>query len=597
MLHLLRANTRLILWIVVVAFVGFIILVWGADLQFNTQQQGFLGAVNGQGISHQDFQRRLTARLQDLRARGQREASFEEERAAVEQTWESMISEVLVAQEARKRRLPISDGEVVYWIRSNPPEPLRQDPAFTDSTGVFDVARYHEALAQAPEQFRWLEEYVRAQIPVTKLQQDILSGAKVSNAEVEGFVRERYEQMRGALVWVNPATFPGALTDVTEAEARTYYDAHPDEFRAEERVRLVVARVPKQSSPADEAEVLEEVRGYSGSIARGEATFADLAESFSQDAFAQNGGDHGRAELRAQMEPELANRVFSLAIGQMSEPFRIGDRVVLVRVAADTVIDGQPARRIATLERRIEPGADRLSELRDQVNDIHRQSARRGLATAATAVGAQVDTTTLLERGGFSPLLMEVREAVEFAFERPAGTVASPVETARDFVLYQVIDKRPAEVRPFEEVLPNARRQVLRTRQHEVARGKADSLLASFHASGDLTRAAQTVGLTVRNTDRFNRKGGIPGVARSPELVAAAFALAPGQVSDLIDTENGFFLVRADSLIAPAPEELQSHRTTARRTLEFERQTQLFQTWLAQVRAGADIEDHRQAAF
>ncbi len=597
MLQILRANTRIILWVIVVAFIGFIILVWGADLRFGSRRQGMLGTVNGQGISNQDFQRRLTARMQEIRSRGQRETSPEEERAAVDQTWESMVNELLIAQAAAKRGLPLSDGEVVYWVRSNPPEALRQEPAFTDSTGAFDVARYHEALRRAPEQFRWLEQYMRAQLPVTKLEQDVISAAKVSQAEVDTYVRDRYEQERASVVWVNPAAFPGVDLEVTEAQARAYYDAHPDEFQVDDRARLVVARVPKAASPEDEADVQDEVRGYSNSIARGEATFAALAESFSQDAFAEQGGDHGAARRRVEIEPELADRVFSVPVGQVSDVFRIGNRVLLVHVLADSTIEGQPARRFATIERRIEPGRDRLTEIRNQVQDIYKRAHHQGLAAAARAVQVKVDTTGFIERNGFSPQLGDVREAIDFAFEHPAGTLGNPVETSRDFVLYQVIERRKAEVLPIEEALPSARRLVQRSRQHELARAKADSLMAAYRSTGDIAAAARTVGLGVRDTQRFTRKGGIPGVTRDPEVISAAFSLPAGKVSNLIETKSGFFLVRADSLFSVTGPELERQRTAARRNLEFERQRQVFQNWLAELRADADVQDHRQAMF
>lgn len=595
MLQTLRDNTRIILWIIVIAFVGFIILVWGADLQFGSNRQGTLGTVNGFAISQQDFQRRVTAQLQQLRERSKREIGFDEERAAVEQTWEGMVNEILIAQEAHKNSLPLSDSEVIYWVRSNPPEVLQQEPAFTDSAGTFDPARYHEALRRAPEQFGWLEQYMRAQLPVTKLEQNVVSAAKVSQGEIDTYVRDRYEFMRASLVWVNQAALPAG--EASEIEARTYYDAHQDEFRTEERARLVVARVPKESSPQDEAEIREEVRGYVSSIARGEATFAQIAESFSQDAFAERGGDRGQPQRRSEIEPELADRVFSLPVGQVSEPIRIGERVLLVQVTADTLAGGEPARRFSTIERRIEPSPDRLTEIRDQVREIHRRAERQGLGTAAKAAGAKVDTTGLLEHNGFSPLLSDVREAVEFAFQNKAGTIQRPVETARDFVIYQVSERRDAEVLPFEEALPQARRQVMRERQHELARAKADSLMTAFRASGDLAAAARAVGLTVRDSQRFTRKGGISGVARDPELIAAAFALPARQVSDLIETQTGFALVRADSLFPVTGEDLEKQRATARQSLEYERQTQVLQAWILELRAEADIKDQREAAF
>jgi hypothetical protein len=260
-------------------------------------------------------------------------------------------------------------------------------------------------------------------------------------------------------------------------------------------------------------------------------------------------------------------------------------------------MEGKPARRFSTIERRIQAGADRLIELRTRVQEIHTRAEKSGLAAAGLAAGSKVDTTALFERNTFNPLLAGVREAAEFAFEHPAGTLASPVEDANDFVIYQVIERRDAELLPFDEVLPRVRRQVVRERQHELARAQAKSLLDAYQGSQNLAAAAKAVGLTVRDSNRFNRKSGITGVGRDPDLTAAAFALPAGTTSGLIETPSGFFLVRADSLFPVTGESLDRQRQTVRQNLERERQTQTFQAWLEELRARADIKDRREPVF
>jgi hypothetical protein len=70
-----------------------------------------------------------------------------------------------------------------------------------------------------------------------------------------------------------------------------------------------------------------------------------------------------------------------------------------------------------------------------------------------------------------------------------------------------------------------------------------------------------------------------------------------GTVSDLIETDNGFFIVRADSLFLTTAEEMDQQRPAARQTLERERQTQALQAWIEDLRSRAQIEDYRQRYF
>lgn len=598
MLQALRNSTKIIFWIVAVAFIGFIVLVWGADLRFGGNRQGTIGKVNGQVIPYSLYQRQLAADLQRVRARSDRPTQFEDERRVSEQTWESIVNEILISQEARKDALPVSDGEVVFWVKSNPPRELMQNPAFIDSTtGQFDIGRYQELLRRSPEQFRLYEAYTRAQIPATKLQQNVLSTAKVSNADVDAYVRDRFEAMRASFVWVDPSGYPTGSTEVSEAEARAYYDAHHDEFKSGPRARLVVVRLPKEPSPQDSTDAFDEVRGFASTIARGDATFAALAESFSQDAFAERGGDRGRPYRRAELEAELAERVFSTPVGQTSEPFTAGNRILLVQVAGDTLMNGEPARRFSSIERRIEPGADRMTELRTRAREINQEAGRGNLAAAGLAAQAKVDTTALFERASFSPLLMGLREAVDFAFEHPAGAIGRPVETATDFVIYQVLERRDAEALPLEEVQARVKRMVVRDRQKELARVKANALAAALAAGQPLEAVAKAEGLEVRDSGRFTRKGGIPAVGNDAGLLGPAFALPAASTSKLIETDKGFFVVRADSLFPVTGPELDQQRTSARMMLERERQNQVYEAWLKDLKTRADIEDHRETLF
>ena len=59
MMKQLRENTKVIIWLVVVAFVVTIFAVWGLDLQTSGvtgQGQGLVGKVNGVPVTPQTYQ-------------------------------------------------------------------------------------------------------------------------------------------------------------------------------------------------------------------------------------------------------------------------------------------------------------------------------------------------------------------------------------------------------------------------------------------------------------------------------------------------------------------------------------------------------------
>ncbi|HWN81194.1 MAG TPA: peptidyl-prolyl cis-trans isomerase [Candidatus Udaeobacter sp.] len=595
MLQALRNNTRTILWIVVASFVIFIILVWGADLKVGrSANRGVVGSVNGREIPFQLYQRQVSANLQNLRAQGQRQSTLEEERQTTEQTWKTLVDELLISEAAKKHALPVTDGEVVFWVKSSPPPQLAQNPAFLDSlTGRFDQARYEEMLRSSPEQFRWYEDLTRVQIPLDKLQRNVIASAKVSQGEVDAYIRDRYEQLRMSYLWVDPRRYPDPGAPVTPAEAKAYYDSHLDEFAAKERVKLLIARLPKTASSQDEASAMAEMTGYATTITRGEASFASLAESFSEDPFASAGGDRGRALRRQEIEPGLVERVFSAPLGQVTGPFRIDDRLLLMQVTGDTLIEKEPARRFATLERKIQPGADRMTELRTRAQAIVKAAGHGGLGAAALHDSVRVDTTGYIERGSFTPLLTGARDVLDRAFDMSPGQVSRPIEAEKEFLLFQVVDKKPAGALTFEEAAARAERGAARQRQLEIARPKAEAMAALVKQQGSLAAVAAAESLTVKDSGRFSRKGSIPEVGRDPELIAAAFAQPLGVTSGLIETDKGFFVVRPDSLFPPAAADQERYATSAKQVLLNERRNQIYEAWLADLREHAKIHDLR----
>jgi peptidyl-prolyl cis-trans isomerase C len=107
---------------------------------------------------------------------------------------------------------------------------------------------------------------------------------------------------------------------VADADMKQYYDAHPEEYdQTKIKVRHII--VPDEK-------VAQEI---SAKLKANPASFAALAKENSKDGSAAKGGDLGWVS-RGSMVPEFEKVAFSLAKGQISEPFktRFGWHIVMV---------------------------------------------------------------------------------------------------------------------------------------------------------------------------------------------------------------------------------------------------------------------------
>ncbi len=121
----------------------------------------------------------------------------------------------------------------------------------------------------------------------------------------------------------------------------------------------------------------------------GGASFADVARKLSLNKeTAARGGDTGRFSTRYEMIPGLAEELFGLAVGSVSDPIRIGGRYAVFKILDETTAQFNPRQRMKIAEefKRKKHGiakAELVAELRDE---YRLEPVRDGIAAAVEAL-------------------------------------------------------------------------------------------------------------------------------------------------------------------------------------------------------------------
>ncbi|MXY42972.1 MAG: hypothetical protein F4Y50_02745 [Dehalococcoidia bacterium] len=121
----------------------------------------------------------------------------------------------------------------------------------------------------------------------------------------------------------------------------------------------------------------------------GGASFADVARKLSMNKeTAARGGDTGRFSTRYEMIPGLAEKLFGLAVGSVSDPIRIGGRYAVFKILDETTAQFNPRQRMKIAEefKRKKHGiakAELVAELRDE---YRLEPVRDGIAAAVEAL-------------------------------------------------------------------------------------------------------------------------------------------------------------------------------------------------------------------
>jgi peptidyl-prolyl cis-trans isomerase C len=197
---------------------------------------------------------------------------------------------------------------------------------------------------------------------------------------------------------------------------------------------------------------------------------------------------------------------------------------------------------------------------------IEQQAAVEGLMVA----DSEVDATIAALRADIGD------EAFNEWLAQEDMDVAEMRERLRGDMIATQMANRIAERVPAQAEHVHARHIVVATEE------EARRLLGQLQAGSDFATLARTASQDVSTRDLGGDLGFFPqGVLTSPEVEAAAFALQPGELSDVIQSDLGFHIVQVVERVPDREIEPESLRLL---------RDQAVGEWLQQLRASADIQ-------
>jgi peptidyl-prolyl cis-trans isomerase D len=177
----------------------------------------------------------------------------------------------------------------------------------------------------------------------------------------------------------------------------------------------------------------------------------------------------------------------------------------------------------------------------------------------------------------------------EAAFSRAPGELGDPVRTDFGFHVIRVEEKREAKLRTYEEVREELAREILgREAGRAAARATAEKVAEAVRGGKSVEDAAREAGLTLERSGWLRRRpdGYVPGLGPAQELLAVAFALAPGQSSERIfEAGDKLALVQVLERREPEASEVDAATAAEREALEQRKLDAQLETWLAARRA------------
>lgn len=258
----------------------------------NTEDQtGVLATVNGEKIERQDFETRVASQMKQTEQ--QRSVSAFEESQLRGQIFESMIDRALRMQAAKKEGVRVSRGEIrkktdefvdtqINQLRGR----MLTGKDKSDKALDAELHKNGMALSQLKDQLRtgMDPEAVREQLAMEKLLKKLQD-----------------------------------KVDASDQAVRASYD----------EVRFSQITVDGQKRSMDQAE--QRIKEISDKLKSG-GDFAAIAKQYSEDPYKSKGGDRGYFSRRSYIEADLADKVFSMKPGDISDPVKLSQGYMIVKM-------------------------------------------------------------------------------------------------------------------------------------------------------------------------------------------------------------------------------------------------------------------------
>lgn len=601
MMQDLREKTKWIMIVVAVAFVALMVFEWGMDIsgQSAATQTGELGRVNNRPVALQAYNTVYQQLYQRAQAQtGGQQLSREQIRQLEELAWEQTVNQILIDQELQRRGIRATDAEIRQAARFAPHPDLMNNELF-QTNGQFDLSKYQQFLASPAandELLLQLEGYYREMIPRAKLMRQVTAGTYISDADLWRSWRDRNETATVEYVPLDLARLVPGDVQVSDAEIRSYYNAHKDEFTRPASARLSLAYLPKAASAADSAAALTKARQVRQEILGG-ADFAEVAQRESSDRASSEAGGSLGTFGRGMMTPAFEQAAFNLPVGEVSEPVLTPFGYHLIQVQERTG-DEVTARHILIPVGASEEAVDQLYARADS---LERLAERGGLERAAKALGASLrQNIDLTEQNAFVPGVGSALEAVEWALrdaESDSATVSPLFETQEALYVAKLESLNRAGAIPLAEATPQIRRQLVLEKKREQAREIGKQIVAAVRGGKPLAQAASERGLQVETGGPFTRLSFNPAFGQANAATGAAFGTPIGSVSDVVETSAGLFIIRPVARTEADRQVWEAQKQQQRAAESMQLQQELVERWLESLRKEAEIVDQRSTAL
>ena len=474
-----------------------------------------------------------------------------------DQVWQSYVNNKLIAEQAEKLGLKVTDAEIQSIIDQGTHPLLMQTPFRNPQTGMFDKDMLKKFLvdyanlnaSQMPAQyveyyqkmgaFWQFVEKTLAQNTLAEKYQNLVTKSLISNpVAAEDAFNSRTEQSDLLLAGVPYSSINDSTVQVSDSEIKDRYNEKKEQFKqlVETRdIRYIDVKVVP--SDADRKAVEKEVTEYSNQLASTTADFGTFVRSTGSSV---NYSDVPvsksvfPADVASRLDSTNVNEVYGPYYNQTDDSFNAFK--LLAKVSSPDSIQFRQIQVYADTEEKTKTLADSIYNALKGGADFAAVAKIYGQTGEATWVNAQSWEGSELDADN--------SKFINTLLNQPVNELAN-LNMGQANLILQVMNKKSMQTKYKVAVV---KREVEFSKEtYNAAYNKFSQFVAQNTTIDSMVKNAEESGYTLMpRTDLSSAEHYVGGVRSTREALKWIFAAKPGEVSPLYECgENDHLMVVA----------------------------------------------------
>lgn len=517
-----------------------------------------VGEVNGEVLSAQDYQKMVDELSEVIKLTNGLNSLTEDQLNNVkDQVWQSYVNNKLIAEQAEKLGLKVTDAEIQSIIDQGTHPLLMQTPFRNPQTGMFDKDMLKKFLvdyanlnaSQMPAQyveyyqkmgaFWQFVEKTLAQNTLAEKYQNLVTKSLISNpVAAEDAFNSRTEQSDLLLAGVPYSSINDSTVQVSDSEIKDRYNEKKEQFKqlVETRdIRYIDVKVVP--SDADRKAVEKEVTEYSNLLASTTADFGTFVRSTGSSV---NYSDVPvsksvfPADVASRLDSTNVNEVYGPYYNQTDDSFNAFK--LLAKVSSPDSIQFRQIQVYADTEEKTKTLADSIYNALKGGADFAAVAKIYGQTGEATWVNAQSWEGSELDADN--------SKFINTLLNQPVNELAN-LNMGQANLILQVMNKKSMQTKYKVAVV---KREVEFSKEtYNAAYNKFSQFVAQNTTIDSMVKNAEESGYTLMpRTDLSSAEHYVGGVRSTREALKWIFAAKPGEVSPLYECgENDHLMVVA----------------------------------------------------